>query len=115
MSSHLIKVGKVQTINAETGEVISEKANAATLLPPSPDVCQICATDHPFDEPHNQESLYYQYRFRATHGRWPTWTDAMAHCTKDIQTVYRIDIIKLLKERGMDIPEDLLISKQTGR
>lgn len=30
-------------------------------------------------------SLYYQYKFHAAHGRWPTWVDAMAHCSEEIK------------------------------
>lgn len=76
-------------------EVISEihplqrgepvKPKALNLLPPPKGVCQVCATDHPGDQPHNQQSLYYQYAFYGTHGRWPTWRDAMAHCAPEIQ------------------------------
>lgn len=50
------------------------------LLPPANDVCPICAVDHATSEPHNQQSLYYQYRFYGARGRWPTWADAVAHC-----------------------------------
>lgn len=50
------------------------------LLPPKPGTCPICAVDHPADQPHNQQSLYYQYRFYGVRGRWPTWADAIAHC-----------------------------------
>lgn len=49
------------------------------LLPPAPDVCQECAVAHEPNEAHNRQSLYYQYRFRSHHGRWPTWRDAIAH------------------------------------
>jgi hypothetical protein len=50
------------------------------LLPPPPGVCPICAHDHDPTWPHNKDSVYYQYRFYGTHGRWPTWADAIAHC-----------------------------------
>ncbi len=78
------KLGKVQTVNTQTGEVTSEQQNAMTLLPPPADVCQACAVDHPHDQPHNQLSLHWQYWFYARHNRWPTWTDAMAHCTEEV-------------------------------
>jgi hypothetical protein len=55
------------------------------LLPPKAGVCPICAVDHPPDQPHNQQSLYYQYRFYGVRGRWPTWADAMAHCAEEIR------------------------------
>lgn len=50
------------------------------LLPPKPGTCPICATEHKPEMPHNAQSLYYQYRFYAIRGRWPTWADAVAHC-----------------------------------
>lgn len=51
------------------------------LLPPAPDTCPVCATKHTPELPHNQQSIYYQYRFYGVRGRWPTWADACAHCT----------------------------------
>jgi hypothetical protein len=35
--------------------------------------------------PHNQQSLYWQYHFYGRHGRWPTWSDAMAHCSPEMR------------------------------
>ena len=49
------------------------------LMPPRPGVCQVCAVKHDPEQPHNRDSLYYQYRFYAEHKRWPTWADAMSH------------------------------------
>lgn len=59
------------------------------LLPCRPGVCQACAVDHPVEHPHNKDSMYYQFRFYAAHGRWPTWEDAMAHCTEEVKAVTR--------------------------
>jgi hypothetical protein len=69
------------------------------LLPPSPDVCQTCAVDHPEDLPHNRDSLFYQYRFYIDNKRWPTWTDAMAHCAPSIKEQWT----KALLDRGVKI------------
>jgi hypothetical protein len=91
------------------------KKNAAMLMPCAPDVCQECATDHPHENPHNQQSLHYQYSFYATHGRWPTWTDAMQHCTDEMKAAWREQLVALMKEKGMKIPEDLMEQKPTGR
>jgi len=55
------------------------------LLPPPPGVCPICATGHAPELPHNAESIYYQFRFYAIRGRWPTWADAVAHCTAEMK------------------------------
>lgn len=58
-----------------------------TLLPPAAGVCQQCAVDHEPNEPHDAESLRYQFWFYGQHERWPTWADAMAHCTAEIRAV----------------------------
>ncbi len=51
------------------------------MLPCAKDVCQECAVGHDESQPHNKQSLYYQYHFYNEHGRWATWIDAMAHCS----------------------------------
>lgn len=58
------------------------------LLPPKPGLCQQCAVDHPPEHPHNQQSLYWQYWFYGKNGRWPTWFDAMAHCTPEMKAYW---------------------------
>ena len=63
-----------------------------TLLPPRPDVCQECASDHLPDEAHNQTSLYYQYAFRGKHGRWPKWSDAIAHLEPALRAVWEQEL-----------------------
>jgi hypothetical protein len=105
--SHPRKIGTVQTVDMETGEVVEEKANAFTMLPPASDVCQICAVDHAWNQPHNQQSLYYQYRFYGEHGRWPTWTDAMSHCAPEVQDAWRRDLVEKMRQHGLPIPADL--------
>ena len=112
---HPIKMGTMQTIDMQTGEVKSEKRNAMTLLGPAPDKCQECAVDHAHDAPHDQQSLYYQMRFHATHGRWPTWSDAMAHCTEEVKTHWRRELVAMMREKGMTVPEDLMDQKPAGR
>lgn len=69
------------------------------LLPPAKDVCQSCAVKHEADMPHNQESLYWQYWFYGQHGRWPTWSDAMSHCTDEMKQKW----IVALKEHGIKV------------
>lgn len=66
------------------------------LLPPAPDVCQECAVKHAPEEPHDATSLYYQYSFKAEHGRYPTWKDALAHCSEELKAAWT----KELKRRG---------------
>lgn len=60
-----------------------------TLLPQPPGVCSQCGRDHAPAEPHDQQTLAYQYAFYAEHERWPTWGDAMAHCSPDVQALWR--------------------------
>lgn len=71
-----------------------------TLLPCAKDVCQECAVDHPPQHPHNQQSLYFQYKFYGQHGRWPTWADAIAHCSPEMQKFWRDELAK----RGVEVP-----------
>ena len=62
------------------------------LLPPPQDACQICATEHEKHYPHNKESLYYQMVFFNQHGRYPTWDDAMLHCSKEMRKAWREEL-----------------------
>jgi hypothetical protein len=60
-----------------------------TLLPPAPDLCQACAWKHTPDQPHQAQSMYYQYWFyKQSGGRWPTWVDALAHCAPEVQAAW---------------------------
>jgi len=69
------------------------------ILPPRKDVCQECATDHDVKLPHNQQSLYYQTKFKMEHGRGATWADAMAHCTDEMKERWS----EALRENGINI------------
>lgn len=69
------------------------------LLPPEPGLCKECAVKHDPSQPHNRQSLYYQYHFYGEHGRWPTWADAMAHCSDAVQSQWKA----ALAERGVDV------------
>ena len=72
------------------------------MLPAAEGLCQECAVDHEPGQPHNQQSLFYQYRFYDQHGRWPTWTDAMSHCSDEVKAVW----VAALTERGVKFPEE---------
>lgn len=78
---------------------IIDLAKEGTLLPAPEGTCPECATKHEPEQPHNQQSLYWQYKFYNKHGRWPTWKDAMAHCPPDIKRFW----IEELKERGIEV------------
>lgn len=64
------------------------------LFPAAPGTCPKCAVDHPPELPHDQQSLFWQYWFYNKHGRWPTWIDAMAHCTDEMRALWRIELLK---------------------
>ncbi len=64
------------------------------LLPSQSGVCPECAVDHAECEPHNQQSLAYRYHFYNEHGRWPNWGDAIAHCSDEVQGVWRSALIE---------------------
>lgn len=51
------------------------------IIPPTPGACRYCGDQHDPREPHNLRSLQYQHKFRKQNGRYPTWEDAMAHCS----------------------------------
>ena len=61
--------------------------------------CPECAVKHDPKQPHNRDSLTYQYKFYDQHGRWPTWKDAMEHCTEDVKKFW----LQALREKGVEI------------
>lgn len=61
--------------------------------------CSQCAVLHEPDEPHDKKSLAYAYSFYAEHDRWPTWADAMAHCTEPVQLAWQAALLA----RGIDV------------
>lgn len=73
------------------------KKSGMNLLPCAPDVCQECAVKHRPDEAHNAQSLYYHFKFYAKHQRSPTWKDAVSHCTKDVQQMWKDELSKIGK------------------
>lgn len=72
------------------------------LLPPHPDLCQVCGVDHDPRNPHNKDSMYYQMKWQLDHEKGhpaPTWHDAMAHCEDPVKEAW----IKALNENGANI------------
>lgn len=65
------------------------------LLQPSKDACPVCGVAHPPEAPHNCQSLYYQQRFYGLRKRWPTWSDAVAHCTPEVQAFWKQELTLL--------------------
>lgn len=74
------------------------------ITAPGPGMCPVCATKHDERDPHDRDSLYYQNQFYKLHKRFPTWADAMSHCSAMTQAVWR----DKLKKRGIvvEAPED---------
>jgi hypothetical protein len=62
------------------------------LMPPKPGLCQACAVDHAPEQAHNRDSLYYQYWFFGREGRWPVWSDAIAHCPPEARAIWEREI-----------------------
>lgn len=65
-----------------------------TLLGTPPGTCKECAVVHEAAQPHNQQSLAYQYYFYNERGRWPNWGDAMAHCKVDVKAAWKAALMK---------------------
>lgn len=103
----MCKVGDAFSVDPETGEKIPIEGGGLRMLPAPPGACEWCYTKHNPEDPHNQESLSYQMKFYAINGRYPTWTDAMAHCAPETQEAWKTSIIETLTSHGMDIPPDL--------
>ena len=73
-------------------------SNSFQLLPPAPDLCQVCAAEAHGDEmPHNRDSLFYQVWFNSTYGRAATWADASLLCSKETKE----DLLATLHEYGV--------------
>lgn len=72
-----------------------------TLMPidTSHGECSQCGRLHEPDQPHDAQSLAYQYAFYAEHDRWPTWADALAHCDPEIQNLWKQE----LRAHGVDV------------
>lgn len=72
------------------------------IIPPRPGTCPECAVDHDRTMPHNRDSLYYQMRFRQRNGRFPTWADAMAHCSDMVKAYWTGELAK----RGIRVTDE---------
>ena len=95
---NILKV-PMQTVNMETGELLKEEMTDWYVVPCGTEDgrCQECAVFHTPDQPHNPQSIYYQYVFLSKHGRFPTWMDAMEHCSTETKALWQA----ALKEKGI--------------
>jgi hypothetical protein len=107
-NNKLFHVGAAVSVDPETGETIPIEGGGFRMLPGPKESCEWCHVVHDPKEPHNQQSLSYHMKFHAIKGRYPTWTDAMAHCSEEVREMWKEELIKILKEIGQEIPEDLL-------
>lgn len=69
------------------------------ITAPGPRMCPVCATLHDVGDPHDRDSLYYQNLFYKKHKRFPTWQDAMRHCSESEKRKWR----KRLELRGVSL------------
>ena len=67
-----------------------------------PGTCEMCAVKHDPAQPHNCQSLTYQYKFYDQNGRFPTWEDAMEHCTQEVKDYWTAALAER-GDRGMSI------------
>ena len=78
---------------------LEEKHGMMMIGRTPPGTCPMCAVKHDPQMPHNKDSMTYQYKFYDLNGRWPTWVDAMAHCTPEIRELW----LEALKQRGVKV------------
>lgn len=69
------------------------------LLPPAPNACQVCATKHPPELPHNPQSLYWAMAAQMQGKPTPTWKIAMEHCTPEMKERWTAE----LKKMGVEV------------
>lgn len=78
------------------------------IFPAKPGTCSECAVDHDENQPHNRDSLFYQYHFFNEHGIWPKWGDAMAHCDEKTKQYWKSELMnKGVKESEFDLSKAL--------
>ena len=68
-------------------------------MPTAPGTCPECGVKHGPNDPHNKESLMYQFSFYNKHGHYPTREDAMAHCSEETKRLWKEE----LEGRGVDM------------
>lgn len=84
--------GTVKVVDTATGAVVEEKPSGMMLMPAREGTCPECAVTHNPELPHNADSLFYQMQFHAAHGRWPTWSDALAHCSPQMRAAWEREL-----------------------
>jgi hypothetical protein len=74
--------------------------------PPRRGTCQLCGTRHTENDGHSLRSRFYQTRFRAAHGREPTWADTAAHLPADLQLRWR-KIVESMGQKWSETDEPI--------
>ena len=69
------------------------------LLKSPPDTCPECAVVHDPQQPHNRDSLYYQYEFL----RCPWMLPDLGRCDGTLLTRSQGSVAEELKKRGIEI------------
>ncbi len=83
----------MQVVDADSGLIVESRTAEFRVMPPEdPEACRSCGRRHDADQPHDALSLHYQYGFRAEHGRWPTWKDAVAHCAEPVRVAWEAEL-----------------------
>ena len=87
----------MRVVDMKTGEVVKEKVAQFMVAPPDTrdGKCPECAVKHDQSEPHNAQRLAYQYDFYARFHRWPTWADAIAHRSPEVQAAWKAALMEL--------------------
>lgn len=96
------------TVDMTTGKTIKTEMVGFGILPPKPGLCAVCAVDHDPRVPHNAQSLYYQYQFKAEFDRWPTWADAIADTSPEMQAKWKETLTEMghwSQPEGEPIPQ----------
>ncbi len=77
------------------------------ITAPAPGCCPVCATIHDKQDPHDPSSLYYQNQFYKAHKRFPSWADAMVHCSAETRAKWAEELRNagILVDFPFDQPE----------
>lgn len=80
------------------------------IFPMMEDSCPECGAVHDAKLPHYCGSVYYQMRFTQKTGKWPVWSDAMAHCSRKVQD----EFTSYLRESGVPDEEIFRNGRKEG-
>lgn len=60
-------------------------------------LCPECLAVHAAGTPHDRDSLFYNCTFFTVNGRWPTWSDAVAHCSQETRIMWGEGVFNMFK------------------